>query len=356
MLREQAPGRPTIGALYYLQAFLKNPRDTRYPEKSHSGPEDIVPLHVGKTPPNRWGLYDMHGNVQEWVQDWFGPYEPAPQTDPVGRVDGDFRVTRGGSHSQIRYFLRSANRGGTISEDRTWLIGFRVVLGEVPETEPLPVALPACSPEGDLVYPDREAFDSTQPFFRGPVRIEAPAASVRGPFFPRNQQVKLEEAPNGDLLAVWMNLSSEFDRVRDEHTVASSRLRRGTWQWEPACVFWEVPDRWGFPGRIESDGVGILYYSAQLSAGGWMGNQATIWRTSTDNGRTWSKARFFWPEHGNFWGNVWPGKPGEIRASLADVDGDGMRGYRSWNAGTTWEQTDEWVLASRLRSRLTRGR
>ena len=60
----------------------------------------------------------MHGNVEEWCLDWYGPYEPQEQTDPVGRADGDFRVTRGGSHSTELRFLRSANRSGALPEDQ----------------------------------------------------------------------------------------------------------------------------------------------------------------------------------------------------------------------------------------------
>ena len=115
------------------QEFHKNVGESWFPGDRTD--HDIVPLHVGKTPPNAWGLYDMHGNVEEWCLDWYGPYTACDQADPVGRVDGDFRVTRGGSHSTTLEFLRSANRAGTLPDDKSWLIGFRVVQGELPATE-----------------------------------------------------------------------------------------------------------------------------------------------------------------------------------------------------------------------------
>lgn len=87
---------------------------------------------VGQKQPNAWGLYDMHGNVWEWVQDWFrGNYYATSDTDnPRGPDTGGYRALRGGSCCQDPRYCRSATRYFAFPDQRDEDIGLRLALSQ----------------------------------------------------------------------------------------------------------------------------------------------------------------------------------------------------------------------------------
>lgn len=84
---------------------------------------------VGRYGTNRFGLYDMTGNVWEWCQDWYGQYDSDKQTDPTGPSTGKARVLRGGAWHDSANTCRCSNRDGNFPAYRYSDGGFRVSLG-----------------------------------------------------------------------------------------------------------------------------------------------------------------------------------------------------------------------------------
>jgi len=81
---------------------------------------------VAQKTPNAWGLYDMHGNVWEWCQDWHEDYPGGSVTNPEGPSSGAYRVIRGGSWHSIARSCRSAFRSFLTPDLRGSYFGFRV--------------------------------------------------------------------------------------------------------------------------------------------------------------------------------------------------------------------------------------
>ena len=255
-----------------------------------------VDLGVGKTTPNAFGLYDMHGNVEEWCLDWYGPYSSERQTDPAGPEEGLYRVTRGGSHNTPVHYLRSANRIAATPDAAHNMLGFRVVMSDYAAEDLETFDVTEFTPRyAQNVKQEKISWGqaSSTPLFAEPIYfVKKPTDGTV--YYSHNHQPAVTWCDNGDLLAIWYTCNAESGR---EMEVVASRLRHGASEWEEASFFFKVPDR-NMTGSslLHLDDGTLIHMNGVGRAGEWQ-NLALCARRSTDNGATWSQPVLVEPRH-----------------------------------------------------------
>lgn len=294
----------------FPEAQWKVQKNTRFKEP--------VSLQVAQFEPNAWGLYDMHGNVEEWCQDL---------------VDGEYRAVRGGSHNTPVEFLRADYRSASIPQDRSVLLGFRIVEAVSSTQEPSSVLERSQMSVSSTKWPS----PVLEAFFEEPIPyVMAPVDGT--PFYSHNHQPAVTWLPGGGLLAIWFSTDAEAGR---EMVVLQSFFDGKAWT--PATLFCKVPGR-NMTGSalLTLDSGEILHFQGVGDAGEWKDLALAMRKTQADG--SWTPLRYIEPEH-EVRHQVIAGpvvtEDGRILL-CCDAGPDGEAGtslHVSKDGGETWEDT-----------------
>jgi formylglycine-generating enzyme required for sulfatase activity len=168
---------------------------------------------VKQLQPNGWGLYDMHGNVDEWCSDWYGDYAASAQSDPTGPTKGSARVIRGGSWYDSARYLRSACRSRIDPGRRFGSLGFRLLssaIGAEP-SEPREGAMLPVAEQGT----ERARIGSTEPAYEFLRSVDLDATG--------------DSTPEEEFSEMEVNAYASIRVVSDQEGYQFDRLEKPTW-------------------------------------------------------------------------------------------------------------------------------
>jgi formylglycine-generating enzyme required for sulfatase activity len=322
---------------------------------------------TGDRPPqsgqaNPWGVKNMNTDAAEWVFDWYGPYSPEPQIDPIGPRTGWARVVRGGgimgpdekeqTDGALPYYRRSANRASVAPEYRgRYNIGFRIVEAAMPVTAPTD---PPPNFSFSFLKQDqqhvKEAPDPGKPWFRRrfllpiPPEDEMPdtitAAGFDGSLLGHNHSAGLTVCPNGDVLAIFFSAATPSDEYRANTSFVVARLRYGSDQWEFPTLFYDFADVNDQSALLWNDRGQIHFFGG----GAGLTDVPFRWQTTGDSGAVWTPVMFpllnlplggYWPQPVN---SAFRGKDGTMYVSADAIGGESML-WASKDDGKTWSDT-----------------
>jgi hypothetical protein len=190
-------------------------------------------------------------------------------------------------------------------------------------------------------YPEQKK-ECSAPFFMKPIVYVKEPEDAETPFYSHNHQPAITVCDNGDLLVIWFSANQENSR---NMVVLSSRLEKGSDEWQPAKLFFEVPDRNVTGSSLRNDGKGTLFHLNGVEAAGDWQNLMMTERVSTDNGFHWSAPRIIAAEHTRrhqvIAGNAMTSEGWMLQTCDAGPGShDGAAIHVSRDGGYTWE--DPW--------------
>lgn len=268
---------------------------------------------------NPWGLKNMASGAPEWCYDWLGAYPDTAQTDPVGYDNSWGKVIRGGAISTrnqkgkvfgpdtTEIFYYAANRSSLPPDypkmyaagQRPHFIGFRVVLGELPQTAPAHFELGMAFRGVSQRKADTGAGPSPdQPYFKSLPLISSPP-DLTSP--GDNQAVGLDDGiignlhsggvtvcPNGDLLYIAFSSQPQKSENATNTTMVATRRRYGSQEWEMPSLFYSLAGLNDQSALLWNDNGNIWFFGGGRN----FGNTPFRYTTSQDNGASWSAITF----------------------------------------------------------------